>query len=164
MYVFYFRACYLSGPGQALWCTCYGITRTRLSWLEAGDIYIYPQCQYISIYFIPENCSDWRLGKALFSIITVKMYFFQKCLPSPVLARRYSAYATAFTRTRLSWLGVWRDQPSPGRVEESLLYSRKQFLWSGSSVIVLMPRHLHAQDCLNCGPEINICTCIYKSM
>ncbi len=67
------------------------------------------------------------------------MYFFQKCLPSPVLARRYSAYATAFTRTRLSWLGVWRDQPSPGEG------GRKFALFQETVSLVLVERYsVHA--------------------
>ena len=133
--------------------------------LTGGRRYIYISTMSVYKYiFYSRKLFRLEAGKALSSIITVKMYFFQNCLPSPVLARRYSVSATAFTRTRLSWLGGWRDRPSPGRVEGSLLHSRKQFLWFWSSVIVLMPRHLHAQDCLDCGPEINICTCIYKSM
>ncbi len=131
--------------------------------LTGARRYIFIMSVYKYIFY-SRKLFRLEAGESPLSIITVKMYFFQKCLPSPVLARRYSVYATAFIRTRLSWLGVWRDRPSPGKVEGSLLYSRKQFLWSWSSVVVLMPRHLHAQYCPDCGPEINICTCIYKSM
>ncbi len=82
---------------------------------------------------------------------------------SPALARRYGANASAFTCTRLSWLGAWRDRPSPGKVEESLLYSRKRFIWSGSGVIVLMLWHYMRKTVLIVGQRY-ICLCIYMYM
>ena len=70
------------------------------------EIYIYITITSVYKYIFYSRKLFWlEAGESLFSIITIQTYFFQKYLRSPVLARRYSVHATAFTCTRRSWLG-----------------------------------------------------------